>query len=91
MKAVAIVLDSVGLGYLPDAPLFGDEGADTLDHTVLKTGITLPHLAGLGLGIHQIIPKVEVLISDIVVESILPNTIEVVITLIGTPTTTPTP
>ncbi|WP_024119088.1 phosphopentomutase [Thermus thermophilus] len=50
MKAVAIVLDSVGLGYLPDAPLFGDEGADTLDHTVLKTGIALPHLAGLGLG-----------------------------------------
>ena len=50
MKAVAIGLDSVGLGYLPDAPLFGDEGADTLDHTVLKTGIALPHLAGLGLG-----------------------------------------
>ena len=50
MKSVAIVLDSVGLGYLPDAPLFGDEGADTLDHTVLKTGIALPHLAGLGLG-----------------------------------------
>lgn len=50
MKAVAIVLDSVGLGYLPDAPLFGDEGADTLDHTVLKTGIALPHLAGRGLG-----------------------------------------
>ncbi|QMV31709.1 phosphopentomutase [Thermus thermophilus] len=47
---MAIVLDSVGLGYLPDAPLFGDEGADTLDHTVLKTGIALPHLAGLGLG-----------------------------------------
>ena len=40
----------MGLGYLPDAPLFGDEGADTLDHTVLKTGIALPHLAGLGLG-----------------------------------------
>ena len=50
MKAVAIVLDSVGLGYLPDAPLFGDEGADTLDHTVLKPGIPLPPLAGLGLG-----------------------------------------
>ncbi|WP_347241125.1 phosphopentomutase [Thermus sp.] len=50
MKAVAVVLDSVGLGYLPDAPLFGDEGADTLDHTVLKTGVALPHLAALGLG-----------------------------------------
>jgi len=50
MKLTAIVLDSVGLGYLPDAPLFGDEGADTLDHTVLKTGVELPHLAALGLG-----------------------------------------
>ncbi|RTG91693.1 phosphopentomutase [Thermus scotoductus] len=50
MKVTAIVLDSVGLGYLPDAPLFGDEGADTLDHTVLKTGVELPHLAALGLG-----------------------------------------
>lgn len=50
MKAVALVLDSVGLGCLPDAPLFGDEGADTLDHTLLKTGVALPHLAALGLG-----------------------------------------
>lgn len=50
MKVITIVLDSVGLGYLPDAPQFGDEGADTLDHTVLKTGLELPHLASLGLG-----------------------------------------
>ncbi|WP_337843909.1 phosphopentomutase [Thermus sp.] len=50
MKVIALVLDSVGLGYLPDAPLFGDEGADTLDHTLLKTGVVLPHLAALGLG-----------------------------------------
>ena len=50
MKITTLVLDSVGLGYLPDAAQFGDEGADTLDHTVLKTGIELPHLAALGLG-----------------------------------------
>ncbi len=50
MKIVTVVLDSVGLGYLPDAPAFGDEGADTLDHTVLKTGIELPNLTKLGLG-----------------------------------------
>lgn len=50
MKIVCIVLDSVGLGYLPDAMDFGDEGADTLDHTVLKTGLELPHLSALGLG-----------------------------------------
>jgi phosphopentomutase len=50
MKITTIVLDSVGLGYLPDADRFGDEGADTLDHTVLKTGVELPNLAALGLG-----------------------------------------
>ena len=48
-------------------------------------------LTGLGVGTHQVIPKVEILIADVVVESILPNTIEVVITPIGTPTVTPTP
>lgn len=47
---MTLVLDSVGIGYLPDAPNFGDEGADTLDHTVLATGIVLPHLKELGLG-----------------------------------------
>ncbi|MER3481527.1 MAG: phosphopentomutase [Meiothermus sp.] len=50
MKITTLVLDSVGLGYLPDAAAYGDEGADTLDHTVLKTGLELPHLAALGLG-----------------------------------------
>lgn len=50
MKVTVVVLDSVGLGYLPDAAEFGDEGADTLDHTVLKTGLSLPNLAALGLG-----------------------------------------
>jgi len=48
-------------------------------------------LTGLEAGTHQVIAKVEILISDVVVESILPNTIEVVITLIGTPAVTPTP
>ncbi len=48
-------------------------------------------LTGLQPGTHQITPKVEVLISDVVVESILPNTIEVVITVPGAPTPTATP
>ena len=48
-------------------------------------------LTGLAAGIHQITPKVEVLISDVVVESILPNTIEVVISKVGSPTSTPKP
>jgi len=48
-------------------------------------------LSGLEAGTHQVTAKVEVLIADVVVESILPNTIEVVIIPGGTPTVTPTP
>ena len=48
-------------------------------------------MTGLQPGTHQITPKVEVLIADVVVQSILPNTIEVVITPIGAPTVTPAP
>jgi len=50
-------------------------------------------LTGLGPGTYQIAPKVEVLIVNIMVESILPNTVEVVITPINplTPAPTPTP
>jgi len=60
--------------------------------TLTRQGVRVTvDLTGLGIGTHQVIPKVEVLISDIVVESILPNTLEVVISLIGTPVVTPTP
>src|SRR5690625_491124 len=45
-----IVLDSVGVGALPDADSFGDAGAHTLDHTVNQSGITLPNLTRFGLG-----------------------------------------
>ena len=31
-KAIIIVLDSVGIGELPDAAAYGDKGADTLGH-----------------------------------------------------------
>lgn len=50
MTVTLIVLDSVGVGALPDARSFGDAGADTLDHTVAATGVQLPNLARLGLG-----------------------------------------
>lgn len=48
-------------------------------------------LTGLTAGTYQIAPKVEILINDVIVESILPNTIEVVITLIHAPLASPTP
>ena len=32
MRALVIVLDSVGVGFAPDANVYGDEGANTLEH-----------------------------------------------------------
>jgi YbbR domain-containing protein len=61
---------------------------DTLTRQDVRVTVDL---SGLEAGTHQIFAKVEVLIADVVVESILPNTIEVVITLIGTSIITPTP
>ncbi|AJS60598.1 phosphopentomutase [Paenibacillus sp. IHBB 10380] len=46
-----IVLDSVGIGALPDAPAFGDEGSYTLGHICEQVpNMKLPNLAALGLG-----------------------------------------
>ncbi len=58
-----VVLDSVGLGSLPDAAAFGDDGAHTLDHTLLHTGTRLTGLAGLGLGCIEGVGSVEA-VSD---------------------------
>jgi phosphopentomutase len=49
-KVLLIVLDSVGVGALPDAHLYGDEGSNTLGNTVQATGLRLPHLEKLGIG-----------------------------------------
>lgn len=50
MLLTIIVLDSVGLGALPDAAQFGDQEAHTLNHTLAAAPISLPNLAKLGLG-----------------------------------------
>ncbi len=50
MTVTLIVLDSVGVGSLPDAGSFGDEGAHTLDHTLERAPRALPNLEMLGLG-----------------------------------------
>lgn len=50
-KVLWLVLDSVGIGALPDAAAYGDEGADTLLHAARSVpGFSLPNLARLGLG-----------------------------------------
>src|SRR3954447_14830225 len=43
------VLDSVGIGELPDAHLYGDEGSDTLGNISRRVPLELPNLRGLGL------------------------------------------
>lgn len=59
-KVIFIVLDGVGIGALPDARAYGDEGANTLVNTAraLK-GIKLPNLERFGLGCIEDIPGVE--------------------------------
>jgi YbbR domain-containing protein len=48
-------------------------------------------VTGLAPGTFQLTPKVEVLIDGVLVESILPGTVEVTITIAPTPTPAPTP
>jgi len=52
LKRVAlVVLDSVGVGELPDAGKYGDTGSNTLCNIARSVGgLRLPNLAGLGLG-----------------------------------------
>ncbi len=50
-RVILIVLDSVGIGALPDAVEYGDEGANTLGNIAEKiNGLNLPNLEDLGLG-----------------------------------------
>jgi YbbR domain-containing protein len=47
--------------------------------------------AGLQPGTYQLTPEVKVSVDNVLVESILPGTVEVVISVPGTPTPTPSP
>ncbi|MFT4649417.1 MAG: phosphopentomutase [Glaciecola sp.] len=50
-RVFVLVLDSLGVGALPDAADFGDVGAHTLDHLVQAAGgLDAPRLIELGLG-----------------------------------------
>ncbi len=49
-RVIWIVLDSVGIGEMPDAPAYGDTGSDTLGNIARLRGLHLPNLARLGLG-----------------------------------------
>jgi phosphopentomutase len=50
-RAIVVVLDACGVGALPDAAAYGDEGTNTLAHVAeARGGLQLPTLAALGLG-----------------------------------------
>lgn len=49
-RVIWVILDSVGIGELPDADRFGDIGSNTFCNTVKASGISLPNLRKLGIG-----------------------------------------
>ena len=53
-RIFVVVLDSLGIGAMPDAPEFGDMGVDTFGHILEKMGtLEIPNLKKLGfLNLH---------------------------------------
>jgi phosphopentomutase len=50
-RVIIIVMDSVGMGELPDADKYGDQGSNTLGNIARAVaGFSLPNLQKLGLG-----------------------------------------
>jgi phosphopentomutase len=49
-RIIWIVLDSVGVGEMPDAAAYGDVGSDTLGNIVRRRGLHVPNLCAMGLG-----------------------------------------
>src|SRR3712207_2580079 len=49
-RVCLIVLDSLGIGEMPDAAAWGDAGSDTLGHICASRPVRLPNLQAWGLG-----------------------------------------
>ncbi len=49
-RITLVVLDSLGMGEMPDAARWGDAGSDTLGHICASREVRLPNLQGWGLG-----------------------------------------
>ena len=48
-RVIVIVLDSVGIGELPDASAYGDEGSNTLGNIAARVPLKIPALRSLGI------------------------------------------
>ena len=49
MKTLIVVIDSFGIGEMPDASEFNDVGSNTLKNIYNGVGVNLPNMASLGL------------------------------------------
>jgi phosphopentomutase len=50
-RVTILVMDSAGVGEMPDANVYGDEGSNTIANTArFNKGLRIPNLAKLGLG-----------------------------------------
>ncbi len=58
-RVILLVLDSVGVGELPDAERYGDAGSDTLGHIARRVPLAVPHLRSLGLSRVSSINRVD--------------------------------
>jgi phosphopentomutase len=56
-RVLWIVLDSVGVGAMPDAAAYGDAGSDTLGNIARARGLHVPNLCRLGLGNLKPLPQ----------------------------------
>jgi phosphopentomutase len=56
-RVILIVLDSVGIGELPDAAAYGDEGSNTLGNIAARVPLHVPTLRSLGLG--ELVPHLD--------------------------------
>ena len=63
-RFIIIVLDSLGVGELPDAAAFGDVGSHTLGNMARAVGgLKVPHMEAMGLGniliVEGVVPQTE--------------------------------
>lgn len=58
-RIILIVLDSAGIGEMPDAAAYGDAGSDTLGHIAQCRPLSLPNLCALGLANIRPLPNLE--------------------------------
>jgi phosphopentomutase len=49
-RVILLVIDSAGIGELPDAAVYGDEGSNTIGNIAAQVGLSVPYLRSLGLG-----------------------------------------